>query len=600
MDSPSREEPRPSRFRRDLWIAMMVVIGVLTAAGILLAERNLSAEVDRDLHQRFEVGLAGLHRAQQVREASITGLARNLAKKPRIHAAVEDDALDLLYPSARDELRAVLGSIVTPRESRTPPDSQPSLKAAFCRFLGHDGAVIVPPRDAEVGDLTPEEEGRLSLARIPAEEQSGFLVRPLTDGTTVADQFLTVPIVSSDTHEYIAALVVGFLFDGLGGGGKGSDELQTGVWQGGYLHFPSMPEAARASLAPELARALGGGVRSGRRLEVEIGGQRHLVLSELLNPVSLYPPAYGVCAFSLAGFEADRRRVIWRFSLAGGVMLAIGIGASRYLARRFSKPVEALAVESVENLRQRQRVEAVLETTSAELVRSVRFSADASHQLNTPVTVLRAGLEDLLARPELSAEVREDISQLVHQTYRLGGVIQDLLLLSRMDAGRLKLDLKPVSLGPLIDGWLDDFTALPDAFGLTVEAEIPDTVQVAGDIRYLPLIVQNLLENARKYNRAGGRVRLHAIEEGGRVALRVGNTGLAIPAGLQATIFDRFDRGGVAENIPGCGLGLNLSRELALLHGGDLKLLGSGNDWTEFEVSFQIAPSTGTGAHRGK
>jgi signal transduction histidine kinase len=74
------------------------------------------------------------------------------------------------------------------------------------------------------------------------------------------------------------------------------------------------------------------------------------------------------------------------------------------------------------------------------------------------------------------------------------------------------------------------------------------------------------------------------------LVLRVGNSGQGIPSDAHEHIFERFHRASVGENVPGHGLGLNIARELALLHGGDLQLIRSGDDWTEFEVSFRLAP----------
>ena len=107
-------------------------------------------------------------------------------------------------------------------------------------------------------------------------------------------------------------------------------------------------------------------------------------------------------------------------------------------------------MDSRESREHWERAEAALETTSRELQRSARFSADASHQLKTPVTVLRSGLEELLAGRDLSPEAREEVSRLVHQTFRLASMIEDLLLLSRMDAGRLKIQFSRLDLSLLL------------------------------------------------------------------------------------------------------------------------------------------------------
>ena len=156
-----------------------------------------------------------------------------------------------------------------------------------------------------------------------------------------------------------------------------------------------------------------------------------------------------------------------------------------------------------------------------------------------------------------------------------------------------------MDLSQLLEAELDDLSALPDPFNLTVEPDIPAGLHIAGEKRYTTLIVRNLLENARKYNRPGGRVRVAAEENGEAVRLSIGNSGAPIPPAAQEHVFERFHRGSVGENIPGHGLGLNLARELACLHGGDLRLVGSHNDWTEFEVRFRrMEPERGVASGR--
>jgi signal transduction histidine kinase len=207
---------------------------------------------------------------------------------------------------------------------------------------------------------------------------------------------------------------------------------------------------------------------------------------------------------------------------------------------------------------------------------------------------LRAGIEELLRRENLEPSVYDELSALHHQTYRLTGVIDDLLLLSRMDAGHLKIEFGSVDLSRLIAEWLEDLNALPDPLGLDVKTHLPDSLCIAGERRYTSLVLQNLLENARKYNRSGGRIHVTAREEGGSVCLTVGNSGPPIPPEMQPHIFERFSRGANGEKIAGHGIGLNLARELVRLHGGDLSLVSSDAEWTEFEVRFRPAEKSGT------
>jgi signal transduction histidine kinase len=164
-----------------------------------------------------------------------------------------------------------------------------------------------------------------------------------------------------------------------------------------------------------------------------------------------------------------------------------------------------------------------------------------------------------------------------------------------MEAGRLQLELSPVNLTPLMEGWLDDFGALPDPLNLAVEMDLPAEIHVAGEKRYTMLVLQNLLENARKYNQPGGRIRIIARADGHWARFTVANTGQPISPAAQEHIFERFHRGSTGENIPGHGLGLNLAQELARLHGGGLRLVRSDEAGTEFEVRFRLMKPVAVG-----
>jgi signal transduction histidine kinase len=399
------------------------------------------------------------------------------------------------------------------------------------------------------------------------------------------DEVIFVPIFSSETDEIIAALVVGFRpFELTGAHARAG--MKSGIWIDGTLHLALLPAAARKTLGDEVTQAITAGDRGS--FTVTVNDDPQLLFYERLNANSLFAPAYQVCIYPLTESIARQQRLSWQIGAAGVLLLLGGFVASRFVAVRLARPVEQLAIVSEENRAQRQRVEAALELTSEELERTARYSADASHQLKSPVTVLRTGIESLLGREDFQPDVYEELSSLLHQTRRLTSVIDDLLILARMDAGHLKIDSQPVNLIRLIEEWLEDLAALPDAFEVAVEKNLPRHLYVAGEKRYTSLIVQNVLENARKYNRPSGRIRVLARQDNCEVMLRIGNTGRSIAPSAQEHIFDRFYHDSKA-SVAGHGLGLNLARELARLHGGDLKLVRSENDWTEFEVRFHVA-----------
>lgn len=587
--APAPPVPHAARFRVRLLLAMMLVIAAIAGLALYFAQRDLVASFEAELERDFEAQVLGLQHAREVRQAALLERSRALVRRSRIVAALEDGALDLLYPNAHDELRDLVARAPGARREGLAR----GLQAEFYRFLDRDGAVISPAGTPGVGALAPEEEARLSLPGIPGMHQLGYLPRLRAGG--LAEVF-AMPILSMESGEPIAALVLGFEWFALDGGR--SDTLQSGIWLEGRLYSSTLAEPVAAAVARELGpRGKAGTRREGsRRTRIEAGGIPQLLFCQPINPGSAFPTAFEVRVYPLDALLGRQQELRWRVLGAGGVLLLLGLGGSHLVSARMSAPVEKLAVESEEERRQRARAEATLEMRNAELQRSARFSADASHQLKTPVTVLRAGLEELLAHENLSPAQSEQVAALVHQTYRLSSLIEDLLLLSRMDAGRLRLQLGPVDLRRLIEASLDDLSAVPDELELRVETDLPPSLRVLGEQRYTAIILQNLLENARKYNRPGGSIRLVAQSDGGQVCLRIANTGRVIPPAAQAQVFERFHRAAMAENVPGYGLGLNLARELARLHGGDLRLVRSDADGTEFAVTFRFATAGGAAA----
>jgi signal transduction histidine kinase len=215
---------------------------------------------------------------------------------------------------------------------------------------------------------------------------------------------------------------------------------------------------------------------------------------------------------------------------------------------------------------------------------SVRFSADASHQLKTPVAVLRAGIEEILTDPETPAKQQARADALLHQTHQLTSVAENLLLLARADAGRLELQRTEFDLRELLDGMLDDARTLAEPHKLTVEADVPASLPIAADRTFISIVLQNLLDNAVKYTVAGGSICIRAKSSGQVVEVVVANNGEQIPPDRAPHIFERFYRARGDQRISGHGLGLSLARELAIAHGGELALVRSDSEWTEFRL----------------
>jgi two-component system heavy metal sensor histidine kinase CusS len=284
------------------------------------------------------------------------------------------------------------------------------------------------------------------------------------------------------------------------------------------------------------------------------------------------------------------------------VLIVIAIGG-RWVAKQALAPVEAITQAasriSAQNLDQRLPVPStadevaelitVLNTTLDRLQRSfeqsVRFSAEASHHLKTPISVLRAGIEEILTDPDTPAKQQSRADALLHQIHQLTSIAENLLLLARADAGRLDLHREQFDLSEVLSGMSEDASAMAEDEGLEVEAKLPGELSVVADRRAVSLIVQNLLENAIKYNQPDGCICIHARAVDGKAEVTVRNNGEPIPPERAPHIFERFYRARSDGRISGQGLGLTIACELAKAHGGDLELVRSDREWTEFRLS---------------
>lgn len=293
--------------------------------------------------------------------------------------------------------------------------------------------------------------------------------------------------------------------------------------------------------------------------------------------------------------------VLGMFGAIPTVLIVITIGG-RWVARQALAPVESIRQAAsritVHNLDQRLPVPpaadeiagliAVLNATFERLQRSfeqsVRFSAEASHQLKTPLSVLRAGIEEILTDSETPAKQQARAGALLHQVHQLTSIAENLLLLARADAGRLDLQREEFDLSEVLEGMCDDARAMAEPEGLTVETKLPAHLPLVADRRAVALIVQNLVENAIKYNEPRGCICIYARAESGEAEVTVRNNGEPIPPERAPHIFERFYRARSDGRIPGQGLGLSVACELAKAHRGELELVRSDSEWTEFRL----------------
>jgi two-component system, OmpR family, heavy metal sensor histidine kinase CusS len=227
----------------------------------------------------------------------------------------------------------------------------------------------------------------------------------------------------------------------------------------------------------------------------------------------------------------------------------------------------------------------MLERLEGSFQQATRFSADAAHELKTPLAILQGELEEAIQEAPVGSRQQQVYGDLLSEVQRLKGIIRKLLLLSLADSGRLELSLHPMNLTLALEALCEDTEVLGN--GLTVTSEVEPDVWVQADGELLGQVLHNLATNAVKYNRPGGSIR-YALRRRTDVAqLSVINTGPAIPPEEIRRVFQRFYRASKSRDraVEGVGLGLSLAREIARAHGGELALVSSTRDATTFVLT---------------
>jgi heavy metal sensor kinase len=284
------------------------------------------------------------------------------------------------------------------------------------------------------------------------------------------------------------------------------------------------------------------------------------------------------------------------------ILLAAGLGGY-WLATRGLRPLERVAGQArhitESNLETRIEIAdaaeevALLVASFNELLSRLdhsfdtmrRFVADASHELRTPVAVIRGEADVALSQERDAAEYRESLAIILDESRRMSRLIDDLLNLARSDAGHIMLRTQSFYLNELLAECCAGVQGLANAKGIQMECAPGGDLQFTGDEELLRRLTVNLLENAIRYTPAGGKVSASVKREADGVRLVVADTGVGIAAGDAARVFERFYRAGEARSRKdgGFGLGLAIVRWIAESHRGTVECaseLGRGSRFT--------------------
>jgi heavy metal sensor kinase len=324
-------------------------------------------------------------------------------------------------------------------------------------------------------------------------------------------------------------------------------------------------------------------------VRVTMGGQNYLVLA--VQPLD-----------EIDADLAVLRRVLWLAAPLAMVLAAIG---GYWLASRNLAPLASMAAQARRithsNLETRLEVGAaaeelaVLSESFNELLSRLdqsfdhmrRFVADASHELRTPISIIRGEADVALAQDRSAAEYQQALAIVLDESRRLSRLVDDLLNLARADAGRVRLQVSEFYLNDLVAECCRSAQTLAVARGIALECPAHDDVAFRGDEELVRRMVMNLIDNAIRYTPAGGRVTAALEVRGGAVSIRIADTGTGIAPDAVAHVFERFYRGDKARSRQdgGFGLGLAIVKWIAESHHGAVELASAPGQGSAFTVT---------------
>jgi heavy metal sensor kinase len=342
------------------------------------------------------------------------------------------------------------------------------------------------------------------------------------------------------------------------------------------------------------------------------GGARYEVLTRAIH---IRNQAY---TLEIGASRAEMRRAMellrtLLFSLVP-VVIAVSCLGGAWLSRRALTPVDEITSAAraigIENLASRlpapgtgDELERLAETWNATLARLEsavaslsRFAADASHELRTPVAVIRTSAELALRREREPEAYREALREIAAESERMTQLVEDLLFLARRDARGAGMPMAPLDLREVLSEAARELQGLAEARGVRIRvAADANGAIVAGNAAALRRLFLALLDNALKYSAEGTQVDVSIVRKNDRISAVVKDHGIGIAEEDLPHIFQRFYRASKARSDGGHGLGLSLAQSVAVAHNAAIEVSSEPGQGSVFRVSFEPRPNASHG-----
>jgi signal transduction histidine kinase len=349
-----------------------------------------------------------------------------------------------------------------------------------------------------------------------------------------------------------------------------------------------VPSVARLSEPDRIAADAASATRTG--ISRTPDGVAVLVGARVDQPTAAVHRAHAMIATGAALLIAALGALAW----------AVTTSATRELGRLAAdlETIEAGSLDrrlSAQTMSEVDRLASVLNRVLERLEVSVahlrRFSADAAHELRTPIAALRARLEVAVASPRDATAYREQLLDALEQTERLERLAEQLLSLAAVEAERSRPhEDRVVDLASLARDVGDSLEPIAQEQDRRLVVRAPDALPVLGAADLLKRLMVNLVDNALRYSPPATSIELAVERTDGHACIRTHDDGPGIPAAEQARVFERFYRGRESRGGTGAGLGLALCREIALRHRGEIELASAPGAGTTVRVTLPLAP----------
>ena len=216
--------------------------------------------------------------------------------------------------------------------------------------------------------------------------------------------------------------------------------------------------------------------------------------------------------------------------------------------------------------------------------REKQFTSDASHELRTPVTVIRAYTESLLSEPDLTEEQRASLQSVLAECGRMQKIIRQLLTMTRGQEGRYPVCMEPLPLSQICVGVAEALADQLAQKGLALGVDIPGALVLTADQSLMTEMFLNLVENAVKYGKPQGHIDIRATRDDARTVITVQDDGIGIPEEALPHVFERFFRVDSARDRSGSGLGLSIVQWIVRAHHGSIRVESEAGKGTVFTV----------------